>query len=245
MTPFPTRLTFRRLAGGTLTLGTVSGALGDVAEDGNSDEATRVVTVAGFHCGILEVTQGQWKLISGTDPWVTDPSPTLGGVTARGNDLPAFGLSLSAIQSGLAAFNARSATKLRLLTNDEWEYACRGDSQGQFSWGRTTGDDLNPVTVAQFAAVRESVAGVRGPQSTGRFRPDGQYRFHRLANAFGLYDMHGNVWEWVSDGGTVDGNVIRGGSWSDSLVSARVANRQYVPATVPYGLAGIRLAIQP
>ena len=64
----------------------------------------------------------------------------------------------------------------------------------------------------------------------------------RQANAFGFYDMTGNVWEWVASGVSADA-TMRGGSWSDNLLSARCANRQTMDRGIPYATAGLRLVL--
>jgi formylglycine-generating enzyme required for sulfatase activity len=133
-------------------------------------------------------------------------------------------------------------TGLRLPTEAEWEYACRAGSVTQYSAGDTE-EDLARV-------------GWFGGNSEGRAHEVGE----KSPNAFGLYDLHGNVWEWCSDWdgpyrkeavvdptgpGSGDFRILRGGSWNFPARFARSAYRRgYVPA-VRYNNFGFRLARGP
>lgn len=137
-----------------------------------------------------------------------------------------------------------SGMKYRLPTEAEWEYACRAGTQTAYS----TGEYLNQ----QYASINQNQATKR--QST-------------KANPWGLYDMHGNVWEWCQDWSwfyekdaqtdpkgpseakaredEIDMKILRGGSWKDSADNARSANR-WENATsyrVPY--IGFRVILEP
>jgi formylglycine-generating enzyme required for sulfatase activity len=109
----------------------------------------------------------------------------------------------------------------RLLSEAEWEYACRAGTTTRYWWG----DEITPEN-ANYG------------ENLGRTTEVGTYR----ANPWGLYDMHGNVWEWVEDcsndsyeGAPEDGSawtrgdctrrVLRGGSWSNKIRDLRSANR--------------------
>jgi formylglycine-generating enzyme required for sulfatase activity len=239
--PTNTRLAFRLIKGESARYGSDPSSAGH-----QSDEVTGMYApaAAGFYCSAFEVTQGQWKRMTGTNPWLATPDAIAGGSAAVRDDLPAFGLSYDQIQAGVAIFNASSPVRVRLLTTREWEYACRAGTTSQYSWGGTWGDDERPQIVSRYAVVRESAGGISGPQAAGRLLIDGTYAYFRLPNAFGIYDMHGNIGEYVSDPATADGRILRGGSWSDNLLSSRSAANQYVPGSIPYATGGIRLALE-
>lgn len=134
----------------------------------------------------------------------------------------------------------------RLPSEAEWEYACRAGTMGDFSWG-----DADPRGRANGAGLDDEYSNV----ST---TPVGSYP----ANPFGLYDMHGNVWEWVADsrnddtysGGPVDQRarvdqanafrILRGGSWRSKLLELRSAARKYSSGGFRYngGSLGFRVA---
>lgn len=242
---------FRKVESATVMLGSRTQDWGYTPED----EGRRSVTGGAFLISVAELTQAQWRFLGGTVAATAEDA--IGGPAAIASNQPLFGVSYDTAVSVLNAFNARpgnAAVRLRLPTNDEWERACRAGATTQFHWGgflsgSTESDDLSLDTVRQFAQVRETTS-VPGPKSAGSVTFTKVLLPNRKPNAFGLYDMHGNLWEWVSDGGVVDAEtgadlrVLRGGSWSDSLVSARAANRQYMGRAVPYGLAGIRLVME-
>ncbi|MFM6270123.1 MAG: formylglycine-generating enzyme family protein, partial [Dolichospermum sp.] len=135
-----------------------------------------------------------------------------------------------------------------LPSEAEWEYACRGGTTTPFYCGETISTDL---------------ANYNGNYTYGRGQK-GQYREKTTevgifpANPFGLYDMHGNVWEWCEDGchenyinAPVDGTawtslsdnskVLRGGSWLFNPGNCRSACRLYVDAGCGNDLAGFRV----
>jgi formylglycine-generating enzyme required for sulfatase activity len=130
----------------------------------------------------------------------------------------------------------------RLLTEAEWEYAARAGSTTGYYWGDEIGKkNANCIGCGSDWDGRQT-------SPVGSFRP----------NAFGLYDMAGNVWQWVEDcyhasykGSPVDGSawnegdcfhhIVRGGSWDDSLRNARPANRNGVAADDRSNFLGFRI----
>jgi formylglycine-generating enzyme required for sulfatase activity len=153
------------------------------------------------------------------------------------------------VQQFLATLNAQPDNELvyRLPTESEWEYACRGGTVTPF-W---TGDTLTTAQ-ANFNGKQPY-----GPALTGlaRERPTRAAGF--ASNAWGLADMHGNVWEWTADWygaypeedvvdpngpSTGDKRVVRGGSWQVGAASVRCAARSsFDPAARDSGL-GFRVA---
>jgi formylglycine-generating enzyme required for sulfatase activity len=131
----------------------------------------------------------------------------------------------------------------RLLTEAEWEYAARAGSRSKYTWGDETGKN------------RANCAGCGSEWDRKQAAPVGSFS----TNAFGLFDVHGNVWEWVqdcyknsyagapSDGGAVSGSsgcprVLRGGSWIIDPSNLRSSNRyRYVANGRSFGF-GFRLA---
>jgi len=183
------------------------------SEKGRSDdEKQHEVTLTNpFYLGKYEVTQEQWESVMGKDPNDT-----------KGAKLPVTDVSWNDCQEFIKKLNAKTNGGYRLPTEAEWEYACRAGTTTSYSFG----DEITP----KDANYNESQIG-RKPAIVGSYRP----------NAFGLYDMHGNVWEWcndwhgyLQDGEATDpmgpstrkGPALRGGSFAnvDSVVrsSARL-----------------------
>jgi len=137
-----------------------------------------------------------------------------------------------------------------LPTEAQWEYACRAGTTTPFN----TGNCLNS-TQANYNAINPYPSCSKG-EYKGEVVPVGSY----APNAWGLYDMHGNVWEWCADwygsyssgsqtnptgpsSGT--GRVLRGGSWSNNAGICRSANRSGDTPDIRYSICGFRLVLLP
>jgi hypothetical protein len=181
--------------------------------------------------GVFEVTQGQWQLIapSATPEWsLVDPAMV--GAEAIGPSLPAFNLSNDGILSSLGAYNGGKQVALALPSDVQWQYACAAGSSGTWSWG--SADDRATVTAS---ALVSETGTATGPEAVGLRQP----------NAWGFYDMHGNVWEWTGSG---SGAHARGGSWHDSVILAGTANvagqDQGIFSNTHHALIGLRLLLR-
>lgn len=178
-----------------------------------SERPQHQVTLKPFALGTFEVTQAQWTAVMGDDP-----------SSNKGAGLPVEGVSWNAAKDFVEKLSVMTGKQYRLPTEAEWEYAARAGSTTAFAFG----DD-------------EAHLGEHGwfdGNSGMATHPVGE----KPANKFGLYDMHGNVWEWVQDcfrenyiGAPADGGpaperdscdrVSRGGSWYDVPEVARSAYR--------------------
>jgi formylglycine-generating enzyme required for sulfatase activity len=209
----------------------------------DSDETQHSVTISkGFYMGKYEVTQKEWVEVMGTNPsyWKGDNLPVEG---VSWNDAIDYcnkrsvkeGLTPAYTVSGSTVAWNKSATGYRLPSEAEWEYACRAGTITAYNTGLS-------ITTSQANCN----------YNIGKTTTVGSY----AANAWGLYDMHGNVWElcwdWYgsySSGvqtdptGAVSGanRVLRGGSWYDFASDLRSANRGNNTPSISYNYRGFRL----
>ena len=132
----------------------------------------------GFWLGKYEITQGQWKSVMDKEPWS-------GRDRVESNPShPAVIISWDEVQEFIRRLNAAAGKDLyRLPTEAEWEYACRAGTQTRWSFG----DDESLLT--NYAWYHGNNFPTKGSKAVGG----------KLPNPWGLYDMHGNVWEWVQD----------------------------------------------
>ncbi|MDE3259282.1 MAG: SUMF1/EgtB/PvdO family nonheme iron enzyme [Gemmatimonadota bacterium] len=151
-----------------------------------------VTITKGFYLGKYEVTQEQWEAVMNTRPWST---PGVEG-DPRKAKFPAFNLSWREVNTFLRRLNeAQESEVFRLPTEAEWEYACRAGTTTAWSFGSDSsrvGSYARYYENSRSATVLENgiiAYGNPEPQETGGV----------FANPWGLYDMHGNVWEWVQD----------------------------------------------
>jgi formylglycine-generating enzyme required for sulfatase activity len=147
----------------------------------------------------------------------------------RGPRRPVERVSWRDAQQLIEALNGGGEGSWRLPREVEWEYACRAGSGSAFAYGAVLAPDA-----ANFdASIGETVDVARYP-----------------SNGFGLFDMHGNVWEWCADrvpraageDEDAESHVIRGGCWYDSAASCRSANRFAERATRRDAGIGVRVA---
>jgi len=281
--PFPTPLPIQlvRIPPGTFTLGSP-----DTERSRSSDEGPQhQVTISNeFFMGQTEVTQGQWKAVMGSLIGC-DTEHDFG----TGDNHPVYCVSWLDIQDFLVALNTLSGEgNFRLPTEAEWEYACRGGGIKRFYFGNSLGcsddvlcedclADTNVVVPAKsgpgFATDLPSALEPKQLVPNLRFRSDymwfcgnsgilSQPVRSLLPNSFGLFDMSGNVVEWVQDeyhtdytgaptdgsawiGGGVGQRVQRGGAFVSTAEFCRSAKRGYGEPPLRYVNTGFRIVWTP
>lgn len=205
-------------------------------EDGHGDDegpCHQVTLTQGYYLGKYEVTQAQWEKLMGNNP---------SDFKKAGARAPVEQVSWDDCQ----AFCLKAGSGLRLPTEAEWEYACRAGTTTPFHYGNSLDasmanfDGNFPYGQAKPGEFRGSTVEI------GRFMP----------NAWGLYDMHGNVWEWCQDwysdyenksvknpAGPETGaiRVLRGGGWNGQARSCRTTYRGGISPDGRHGGSGFRV----
>jgi formylglycine-generating enzyme required for sulfatase activity len=195
----------------------------------NEKLAHKVTLTQPFYLGKYEVTQEQWEKVMGRNP-----------SNFKGAKNPVETVNWKDCQSFMVKLKEKlPGQPLRLATEAEWEYACRAGSTGDYCYGDGEG------SLAEYAWYRGNANKTTYP--VGEKKP----------NAWGLYDMHGNVWEWCADWygdypatavvdpqGASSGSfrVLRGGSWSNRADNCRAANRCSLSPSLTNYNVGLRLA---
>ncbi len=208
--------------------------MGDVFEDGDREERpVHEVCLEDFYLGSHEVTQAQWKTIKGKNP----------SSNKKSDMHPVEDVSWNDTQDFIKELNKKTNRFFRLPTEAEWEYAARSGGQRE-KWAGTN-------NVSEL----DSYAWHNG-NSNRKTNPVGQKR----PNALGLYDMTGNVWEWVGDwydsgyykestksnpGGPGRGSdrVFRGGSYEEKAKELRTTKREKTSNRSSDDTLGFRLAL--
>ncbi len=200
---------------------------------GHEETVHKVTIEEPFYLGKYPVTQQQWKTVMGTETSCFE-----------GDNRPVECVSWNDVQEFISRLNTKEDTdKYRLPSEAEWEYACRAGTTTRYSFGNDESE------LDEYAWYYENSG--HNTQPVGRKKP----------NPWGLYDMHGNVWEWCQDkchkrhkkyefatvgggiwkAGSITGQVLRGGSWVNFARKCRSAYcSSFNPAYGYYSL-GFRL----
>ena len=217
-----TGMEFVQVPGGSFQMGCVTG---DTECDGD-EKPVRTVRLDGFWLGKHEVTQGQWKKVTGNNP----------SAFKKGDNYPVEQVSWDDAQKFIRKLNAQSSATFSLPSEAQWEFACRAGGE-TVTYGTRSG---------RLDSGSAKYSSGDGTVAVGTYSP----------NAMGLHDMSGNVWEWVQDKKTGYGNVgtdnpiyersgafrvFRGGSWSSSPRYLRCSFRGYNTPSFRYYYLGFRL----
>jgi formylglycine-generating enzyme required for sulfatase activity len=211
-------MAFKEIPAGTFTMGSPGNEVG--RQDGEHQH--KVTISKAFYMQTTEVTQGQWKAVMGTEPWKGTPyvkeGPNYAAEYVSWDDAVAYCKTLS----------EKEGKTYRLPTEAEWEYACRAGTETAWSFG----DDEKVLGDYAWYYLNANYIGEKYAHQVGLKKP----------NAFGLHDMHGNVFEWCYDyhgkdyykessekdpTGPTSGSsrVLRGGSWDYFSRDSPSANR--------------------
>ncbi len=210
----------------------------------DNEKQVSVTLTRAFYLGTTEVTQFQWQSVMGTRPWIGKE------YVKEGKDYPATYVSWKdavAFCKKLTEVERRAGRlptgwEYRLPTEAQWEYACRAGSTK--AYGIDDGSSFR-----DYAWHDGTVKGEKYAHQVGQKR----------ANAYGLHDMHGNLWEWCQDyyiealpGGTdpqgpSEGafRICRGGGWFDTDWACRSARRQWYMSGSRFNFLGFRVSRVP
>ena len=250
-----THLLLRRIPAGTFTMGSPPDELGRV--DGR-EQQHEVTLTADVYVGVFEVTQRQWELVMVYRPayfssgsWELRPVEQVSYNDIRGSSAGANWPADNGVDASsfLGKLRARTSYAFDLPTEAQWEYACRAGTTSALN-----NETELTQTSCGFDANLDEVAWYCGNDSSTT-----EHVGQKRANGWGLYDMHGNVWEWcldwwvenhaataVSDPvGAASGSarVIRGGSWVNIARGCRSAIRYRDGPGDRNWFIGLRLAL--
>ncbi|MEH2303573.1 MAG: SUMF1/EgtB/PvdO family nonheme iron enzyme [Nostoc sp.] len=223
-----------QIPGGKFTMGSPPGE----AQRESDESPQHQLTVEGFFMGKYEITQVQYQAIMGNNP-----------SNFKGEKRPVERVSWDDAVEFCQKLSQKTGKTYRLPSEAEWEYACRAGTKTPFYFGETITTDLvnyngdYPYGSAPKGEYRQQTIDV------GKFPP----------NSFGLYDMHGNVYEWCQDvynhnyqGAPKNGSawltgkhnnmmLLRGGSWFNDGVNCRSAYRYWLARAIRYFNVGFRM----
>jgi formylglycine-generating enzyme required for sulfatase activity len=222
---------------------TMGSPIDEAGRDGDEGPETRVVIPHGFWMGKCEITQGEFQAVMGKHPSNARGDPNCPVEKVSWYD--AMQYCAQRTQQEQLAAKLPEGCAYRLPTEAEWEYACRAGTTTRYCYG----DDKGEFRLGEYAWFVRNGNSMTHP--VGSLKP----------NAWGLYDMHGNVWEWCFDrwqsilpGGSITNipvasegslRVARGGSWLYEGKACRSANRDDYGPSNRCSDVGFRVVLAP
>ncbi len=244
MTDCPASTQMAMIETGSFQMGSVDGG----PDENESEMPAHRVSIIAFEIGRTAVTQGQWRAVMGGNP---------SRFHEGGDSCPVENVSWDDVQLFLTRLNQLTGQTYRLPSEAEWEYAARAGTDTAFWWGNHPRQDL--ANFDGFYSFNGSTKGIRRKRTlkVDCFEP----------NPWGLYAVHGNVWEWVQDayhwdylGAPCDGTawnevgsfdsddegrarrVLRGGSFEEDPWDVRSATRVRMTQLIDDYVTGFRIA---
>lgn len=240
-------------------------AMGSVPNErgrGNREDQAEVTLTRGFWLGKYEVTQGEWERLMGST--VLEQAKKGGAVKSNfgvGETFPMYYVShdealdfcRKLTDQERQAGTLPPGWQYRLPTEAQWEFACRAGTATPFSFGMAlNGDKANCNGHFPYGTAKQGT-NLKKAKPVGTFKP----------NAFGLFDMHGNVWEWCRDSFSESSSrsstsrplidpqgqsglyrALRGGGWDSNAVACRSACRFGNPPANRYNIVGFRVVCE-
>ena len=225
------------------------------AESYDVEKPQHSVSVKSFFIGKYPVTQAQWRAVATLSQVNRDLNPD--PAHFKGENRPVEQVSWDDAVEFCARLSRLTQREYRLPSEAEWEYACRAGTTNPFHFGETITTDL-----VNYRGTDRIYIGLIKTNYTYR-RQTTEVGSFGVANAFGLYDMHGNVWEWCADiwhsnyeGAPTDGSawqdkgnddnenqnrLLRGGSWYNTPRDCRSAFRYYLASVGGDNVVGFRV----
>ena len=239
-----------RIPAGKFTMGSPKGEL-----HRNADETQHEVAITKpFYIGVFEITQGEYQKIMGVNPsFFCQNGPGQRRVENQNTSpYPVERVSWLDAVEFCKKLSKKEGKTYRLPSEAEWEYACRAGTTTVFNVGNNFNSNLANINGLSYSSYGKEEAGPFW-RSTAK---GGDYK----ENAFGLFDMHGNVHEWCSDlygedyyakspkedpTGPAEGaeRVLRGGAWPSSAKACRSAARNHLPPEEKNYTSGFRVVL--
>ena len=250
-------LVLRRIEAGSFYMGSSSSELGRDSSNANITDETRhkVTLTKPFYIGVFEVTQKQYELVKGDNPTGNGYGDARPVANVKYWEHARCYRQMGDTDSFISRIRSRTGLNFDLPTEAQWEYACRAGTTTSVNNGKNitnTASDSNMSLVARYVYNKSSgVGGYNGHTTVGSYAP----------NAWGLYDMHGNVAEWCIDfygrftsesvtdptGANLSdvdaAHVCRGGCYEDSASNCRSASRGREKPKNGHYNNGMRLAM--